>query len=85
MPLVNALNRTHLKGVVLKELIVPAASRTLPASPRAGPELWRDICLMNRRALGRSLSDYIKYLEQLNRWIPRRKGRLAGKGIYARL
>jgi prephenate dehydrogenase len=34
---------------------------------------------MNRRALGRSLSDYIKYLEQLNRWIRDEKGGLLEK------
>ena len=33
------------------------------------PELWRDICLMNRHALGRSLGDYIRYLDRLHRWI----------------
>ena len=38
------------------------------------PELWRDICLMNRRALGQSLGDYIDRLEQLRRWIEEGKG-----------
>ena len=76
--LVNALNRTHLKGVDLKSYCAGGFKDfTRIASSR--PELWRDICLMNRRALGRSLSDYIKYLEQLNRWIHDEKGGLLEK------
>ena len=76
--LVNALNRTQLKGVDLKSYCAGGFKDfTRIASSR--PELWRDICLMNRRALGRSLSDYIKYLEQLNRWIRDEKGALLEK------
>ena len=76
--LVNALNRTQLKGVDLKSYCAGGFKDfTRIASSR--PELWRDICLMNRRALGRSLSDYIKYLEQLNRWIRDEKGGLLEK------
>jgi prephenate dehydrogenase len=71
--LVNALERTNLKGVDLKTYCAGGFKDfTRIASSR--PELWRDICLMNRKALGRSLSDYIKYLEQLNRWIHDGKG-----------
>jgi prephenate dehydrogenase len=76
--LVNALSRTQLKGVDLKTYCAGGFKDfTRIASSR--PELWRDICLMNRRALGRSLSDYIKYLEQLNRWIHEEKGGLLEK------
>ena len=76
--LVNALNRTQLKGVDLKTYCAGGFKDfTRIASSR--PELWRDICLMNRRALGRSLSDYINYLEQLNRWIRDEKGALLEK------
>jgi len=76
--LVNALNRTQLKGVDLKSYCAGGFKDfTRIASSR--PELWRDICLMNRRALGRSLSDYINYLEQLNRWIHDEKGDLLEK------
>ncbi len=71
--LVNALERTHLKGVDLKSYCAGGFKDfTRIASSR--PELWRDICLMNRKALGRSLGDYIKYLEQLNGWIQAEKG-----------
>ncbi len=45
------------------------------------PELWRDICLMNRHALGRSLGDYIKYLERLRRWIGTAKARCWKKSL----
>jgi len=73
--LVNALNRTNVKGVDLKTYCAGGFKDfTRIASSR--PELWRDICLMNRKALGRSLTDYIKYLEQLNRWISDGKGGL---------
>ena len=49
------------------------------------PELWRDICLMNRRALGRSLADYIRYLNGSMRWIRDGKGALLGKRVRPRL
>ena len=66
--LVNALERTPLDGIELKKYCAGGFKDfTRIASSR--PELWRDICLMNRHALGRSLSDYIRYLERLHRWI----------------
>jgi prephenate dehydrogenase len=71
--LVNALGRQPLRGIDLKKYCAGGFKDfTRIASSR--PELWRDICLMNRRALSRSLGDYIKYLEQLNRWIRAGKG-----------
>lgn len=71
--LVNALERKPKKGVDLKKYCAGGFKDfTRIASSR--PELWRDICLMNRRALGRSLGDYIKYLEQLSHWIRDGKG-----------
>lgn len=71
--LVNALERKPKKGVDLKKYCAGGFKDfTRIASSR--PELWRDICLMNRRALGRSLGDYIAYLEQLNHWIRDGKG-----------
>jgi prephenate dehydrogenase len=71
--LVNALARTDIKGVDLKTYCAGGFKDfTRIASSR--PELWRDICLMNRKALGRALSDYIKNLEQLNLWIHDGKG-----------
>lgn len=76
--LINALERTHVKGVDLKSYCAGGFKDfTRIASSR--PELWRDICLMNRKALGGSLRDYIKHLEQLNRWIETGKGALLEK------
>ena len=76
--LVNALERTNLKGIDLKSYCAGGFKDfTRIASSR--PELWRDICLMNRKALGRSLSDYIANLERLNRWIREEKGSLLEK------
>ena len=57
--LVNALERTPLNGIDLKKYCAGGFKDfTRIASSR--PELWRDICLMNRHALGRSLGDYIQ-------------------------
>ncbi len=71
--LVNALDRTEVHGVDLKSYCAGGFKDfTRIASSR--PELWRDICLMNRRALGQSLGDYIDRLEQLRRWIEEGKG-----------
>jgi prephenate dehydrogenase len=38
------------------------------------PELWRDICLLNRRALSKGLADYIRMLERLKRLIDNGEG-----------
>lgn len=71
--LVNALDRTHVRGVDLKSYCAGGFKDfTRIASSR--PELWRDICLMNHRALGRSLGDYIDSLERLRRWMAEGKG-----------
>jgi prephenate dehydrogenase len=76
--LVNALERTPLRGVELKKYCAGGFKDfTRIASSR--PELWRDICLMNRHALGQSLRDYISYLERLHRWIEDGKGVLLEK------
>jgi prephenate dehydrogenase len=76
--LVNALERTGVDGVDLKSYCAGGFKDfTRIASSR--PELWRDICLMNKKALGRSLGDYIKNLQQINRWIQDDKGALLEK------
>jgi len=76
--LVNTLERAPLRGVDVKKYCAGGFKDfTRIASSR--PELWRDICLMNRQALGRSLGDYIKYLERLHRWIGDGKGALLEK------
>src|SRR5262245_15234405 len=76
--LVNALERTRLGDLDVKKYCAGGFKDfTRIASSR--PELWRDICLMNRHALGRSLADYIRYLERLNRWIREGRGALLEK------
>jgi len=76
--LVNALEQQPRNGIDLKKYCAGGFKDfTRIASSR--PELWRDICLMNSRALGRSLGDYIKYLQRLNRWIQEGKGSLLEK------
>jgi prephenate dehydrogenase len=76
--LVNTLARTRVRGVDLKSYCAGGFKDfTRIASSR--PELWRDICLMNRRAVGQSLGDYIKNLEQLKLWIEESKGTLLEK------
>jgi prephenate dehydrogenase len=76
--LVNALAHTRVPGVDLKRYCAGGFKDfTRIASSR--PELWRDICLMNGHAIGRSLGDYIKNLERLKRWIEGGKGALLEK------
>jgi prephenate dehydrogenase len=66
--LVNALSRSVVDSVDLKEYCGGGFKDfTRIASSR--PEIWRDICLANRRAIGKSLTDYVKQLERLRRWI----------------
>jgi len=73
--LVNTLMRTQVRGVDLKSYCAGGFKDfTRIASSR--PELWRDICLMNRRAVGQSLGRYIENLERLKCWIEDGKGSL---------
>ena len=76
--LVNTLARTRVRHIDLKTYCAGGFKDfTRIASSR--PELWRDICLLNRHAVGQSLGDYIKSLEQLKRWIEQGKGTLLEK------
>jgi prephenate dehydrogenase len=73
--LVNALERTRIPGVDLKSYCAGGFKDfTRIASSR--PELWRDICLMNRKAMERTLGDYIKNVQQIKNWIQSGKGAL---------
>jgi prephenate dehydrogenase len=73
--LVNALERTRIPGVDLKPYCAGGFKDfTRIASSR--PELWRDICLMNRKAMERTLGDYIKNVQQIKNWIQSGKGAL---------
>jgi prephenate dehydrogenase len=73
--LVNVLARTRLNGIDLKSYCA-GGFKDFTRIALSRPELWRDICVMNRRAVGQSLGDYIKVLEQLKAWIEEGKGSL---------
>lgn len=71
--LVNMLDRAR------RDSVDPAAycgagfkDTTRIAASRA--EIWRDICLANRRALTRALDGYIRYLDRLRGWIGGQRG-----------
>jgi prephenate dehydrogenase len=73
--LVNAVARTRVRGISLTNYCAGGFKDfTRIASSR--PELWRDICLMNRKAIGKALDDYITYVERLKRWMKLGKGAL---------
>jgi prephenate dehydrogenase len=72
--LVNALDETNLDGVDLKRFCA-GGFKDITRIASSRPELWRDICLLNRRALSRSLGTYIRNLERMKRWIDDRNGR----------
>jgi prephenate dehydrogenase len=73
--LVNVLARTRLNGIDLKSYCA-GGFKDFTRIALSRPELWRDICVMNRRAVGQSLGDYIKVLEQLKARIEEGKGTL---------
>lgn len=71
--LVNSLERTRLNGLDVKRYCAGGFKDfTRIASSR--PELWRDICLLNREAVSGGLADYIKELEKLKRLVDEGKG-----------
>lgn len=73
--LVNTLGRTKADSIDLKSYCGGGFKDfTRIASSR--PELWRDICLLNRRAIDKSLGDYIKNLERLRKLIREGRGDL---------
>lgn len=76
--MVTTLNRTRVDAMDLKQYCAGGFKDfTRIASSR--PELWRDICLANRHAIGRSLGDYIERLSFLKRWIHDGNGYLLEK------
>jgi prephenate dehydrogenase len=72
--LVNALDQTHLDGIDLKRFCA-GGFKDITRIASSRPELWRDICLLNRREVSRSLSAYIRNLEKMKRWIDDGNGR----------
>jgi prephenate dehydrogenase len=72
--LVNTLDGTKVGGVDLKSYCA-GGFKDITRIASSRPELWRDICLLNRRAVSRSLGNYIRNLARLKRWIDRGDGR----------
>jgi len=66
--LVNALDQTKVNGVDLKTFCA-GGFKDITRIASSRPELWRDICLLNRRAVSKSLGNYIRNLERMKRWI----------------
>ncbi len=73
--LVNTLSRTEVDSVDLKDYC-GGGFKDFSRIASSRPEIWRDICLVNRQAIGKSLGDYIKSLERLRRWIRNGEGDL---------
>ncbi len=66
--LVNLLSRSRVDSIDLKDYC-GGGFKDLTRIASSRPEIWRDICLMNRRAVAQSLGDYVQQLEHLKKWI----------------
>lgn len=80
--LVNTLDQSKNEGVDLKTYCA-AGFKDITRIASSRPELWRDICLLNRRAVSSSLENYIRNLERMKRWIDSGNGR-ALESAFAR-
>ena len=72
--LVNALDQTEVNGIDLKTFCA-GGFKDITRIASSRPELWRDICLLNRKAVSKSLGTYIRNLEKMKRWIDKGDGR----------
>ena len=72
--LVNTLNQTTIDGVDLRAYCA-GGFKDITRIASSRPELWRDICLLNRRSVSKSLGNYIRNLARLKRWVDRGNGR----------
>jgi len=80
--LVNSLDQTEVDGVDLKTYCA-GGFKDITRIASSRPELWRDICLLNRKAVSRSLGNYIRNLERMKRWIDGGDGRSL-ENLFAR-
>ena len=72
--LVNVLGQIKLEGVDLKSYCA-GGFKDITRIASSRPELWRDICLLNRNAVSNSLGRYIGTLQRMKRWIDKGDGR----------
>lgn len=72
--LVNVLGRTNIEDVDLKSYCA-GGFKDITRIASSRPELWRDICLLNRKAVSKSLADYIYNLRRMKHWIDNGDGR----------
>lgn len=73
--LVNTLSRTKLDSVDLKDYCA-GGFRDFTRIASSRPEIWRDICLVNQKAIDKSLGDYIRSLQRLRKFIRSGEGHL---------
>ena len=71
--LVNLLGRAKIDSVEVTEYC-GGGFKDFTRIAASRPELWRDICLLNRAAVSKSLTDYIRSLERLKRLIQSEQG-----------
>ena len=72
--LVNTLGEAKLDGVDLKTFCA-GGFKDITRIASSRPELWRDICLLNRKPVSKTLGNYIRNLEKMKRWIDKGDGR----------
>ena len=81
--LVNVLGQTKIEGLDVKSYCA-GGFKDITRIASSRPELWRDICLLNRKAVSESLDRYIANLQRMKNWIDNGDGRaLENEFIYA--
>ena len=81
--LVNVLGQTKIEGLDVKSYCA-GGFKDITRIASSRPELWRDICLLNRKAVSESLGHYIANLQRMKDWIDNGDGRaLENEFIYA--
>ncbi len=76
--LVNTLGRVDVDSVDLKDYC-GGGFKDLTRIASSRPEIWRDICLVNRQAVSKSILEYMRCLEQLRKSIHGGEGDLLEK------
>ncbi len=71
--LVNVLDQAKRDGIDMKSYCA-GGFKDITRIASSRPELWRDICLLNRSAVSISLAHYIKNLQRMKHWIDQGDG-----------